>query len=111
MGRNASYVSGMNATQFTTVFELLADASRWSQRAPARDALRQKVAPYSRKAVAWCLHGAVHFIYGTGTPEHFAAMRKLRAAMEARGITGRTDTFNDSATHAEVLALARAADI
>jgi len=80
------------------VRELLADESRWCKGLFAADEKGFPAAvddPFARK---WCLSGAIEKVAGNGT----VVSIELRRSLELNGCCSR---FNDTHTHAEVLAL------
>lgn len=80
------------------VWELLSDESRWTKTKMARDAA-MLVVPYDDpSAVCWCLVGALRKTSTNGT-NFFGAWQKLE------DMCGHIADFNDSHTHAEVIAL------
>jgi hypothetical protein len=73
---------------------LLADRGAWTQRTAARDADNKIVDCWSDKARSWCLVGAAHAL---GYHEIIGDTLELIVA-------GDYGNFNDTHTHAEVLA-------
>jgi hypothetical protein len=85
---------------------LLADEKRWTKRVSARDA-NGDVADYSgERAVCWCLTGA---IFRVGGSEHAAIAAAREAVYDAAKCECALPEFNDSSSHAEVLAALDAA--
>jgi hypothetical protein len=76
--------------------ELVSAPERWTQRSFARSSLGNTVKATSRHAVCWCTFGALQ-VFGAGVESR--AYRMLRS--EVGGFLGK---FNDTHTHAEVLA-------
>jgi hypothetical protein len=68
----------------------------WTQKALARDADGGRADPFYEEATCWCASGA---LYAIGTALFGAVFEALARAMD-----GDIPTFNDSHTHAEVLA-------
>jgi hypothetical protein len=88
------------------VAKLLADPLCWTQGVMARDRWGDEVPPCHSSAVRWCILGAVEKCYSD-----FADAEAARSAL-ARRLSGQgmsVGFFNDSHTHAEVLALVRSA--
>ena len=82
----------------------IADEKHWTKGAEARDVAGKSVSPQSRKAVCWCSLGALS---ASAMPYSFAAysfaaLGFVQAIMnsQSKGVS----RFNDSHTHAEVLA-------
>lgn len=96
------------------IHELLADPARWTKGAPARNNNQDIVMPCSDFAVSWCLVGASSCCYGEHSVErHFALLAIAGVIGKLYGINEGIDLghFNDTHTHAEVLAVALAADV
>jgi hypothetical protein len=90
--------------QCSTVTELLADKSRWTQGACAKDENGEAVDPFSYLATCFCVWGAVIRIHAASQDTLFPpAYAKLAMTM-----TGRKDSplsrFNDTHTYEEVYA-------
>lgn len=90
---------------YRTVAELLADESRWTQGQSARDASGEWVPPKHESAIRWCVLGAIDNIYGHA--DYWEKVRLLSDTIEADSV----HHFNDTHTHAEVLAKVREAGI
>jgi hypothetical protein len=75
--------------------ELLSDKNRWTQVFTARDAKGEQVPSDSPSAVCWCLLGAANKI--TQYKHQYSLIRK---ALNVNDVAH----FNDTHTHAEVLA-------
>lgn len=100
------------------VHELLSSPDKWTRRCQARDATGGAVPSRSKEATCWCLDGAVERCY----PDPADQARARRALIVAAGWRlprfPESDAylitlFNDAAlrSHAEVLALAKEADV
>lgn len=90
-----------------TVAELLADETRWSIGAAARDKTGLiPVDPNSPTAASWCLIGAVNRCYGRG-PAGDVILGTLYSMLGYVSL----GQFNDSHSHAEVLALVQRAGV
>lgn len=85
---------------YKTVYELLEDESRWTQKAVAKDEEGRMVASFDEGAVSWCLWGATKKVYGEKYSE---ILDRVWPKSEKEGPV----TFNDSHTHTEVLALVK----
>jgi hypothetical protein len=83
---------------------LLTDPDRWTQRSAARTATGMVCDTKSRQAVCWCAVGAIDR-YAPTLGVWSAGLREMRALILARGEEQDLADFNDSHTHAEVLAL------
>lgn len=87
---------------------LLSDPTRWTQHAAARNTQGKGVAGAAADAVCWCPRGAVSRLAigpdGMTSPNWEAAVAALDTVSG-----GNIATFNDSHTHAEVLAKVREA--
>lgn len=81
----------------------IADHSHWTTRVFARSAEATTVRPTDPKACQWCATGAVWAIEGKSLP-HYSALHALRCALPGKHSVS-IEAFNDSAAHAEVLAL------
>lgn len=98
------------------VYALIEAPERWCQNTDARDAEGDAVGDTSARAVSWCLLGAFHKI---GIPDNWRAHTELLmpdldidADLERAnrdGTAAGVSYFNDTHTHAEVLALLRQA--
>lgn len=71
----------------------------WTQFFPARNELGLQVSPWQSEAARWCAWGAIE----AERPADTNAETFLTQAMEAMGTHG-IGEFNDTHTHAEVLA-------
>lgn len=92
---------------FKTVAELLADEKRWTQGEFAKTASGQGCVPHNPNAVCFCLWGAMTRVYQS-RDAHDKAVEKLQAVI---GRHQRIAQFNDTHTHAEVLAAVKEAGI
>ena len=85
--------------------ELISDPKRWTTGEFARDEHERAVFVYDPKAVCWCSVGAIHKVEGPPTPSSgentWPALRALHAATACRNIA----KYNDTHSHAEVLAI------
>lgn len=90
---------------YATIAELYADPSRWTRGLNARNHLGNPCDLRSPEASCWCLSAAISLIY----PEEDAEIliRKLiyRYLREKLGWNGFMYRWNDSHSHADVLAL------
>jgi len=90
--------------KYKTVEELLSDPKRWTQKANARDSDGAEVRFDSDDAVCWCLWGAMAKVI----PMHDRT--RVHADINNLIEEGAVQ-FNDTHTHAEVLALVKEAGI
>lgn len=118
--------------KFTTIAELFADRSRWTQGEYARNGQGLAVPSQSADAVCFCLIGGITKVYGgpfiyTDTEtkpnlEYLEAVRKLRLelngkkAQAASALIQRDDldnfaSFNDNCPYEEVFETVKAAGI
>jgi hypothetical protein len=87
------------------VIALIENPKAWTQGVPARDVEGTSVPPNNQQACKWCMLGALTKV--TATYDSWQeAMGKIRDAMQGDVCIA---TFNDTHTHAEVLALLRKA--
>ena len=86
---------------YYSVLDLLCDRSRWTKGIYAKDCNGLQVHPCDDKAIAWCLSGALTRIYPLGmTNEDMVVIyRWLQENCGHKSI----GTFNDSATHNQIL--------
>lgn len=82
---------------------LIADPAHWTQGPSARDAQGKPVHWSAWNAVAWCLTGAICKVGLEAYPS--PTMAALNAVLVERGEEPSPAKFNDSHSHAEVLAL------
>lgn len=78
--------------------ELIKDPSNWTQRASARNSAGESRSPSSSSACCWCASGALEKVcnkFFIGPWDALSRFTKMQTVI----------TFNDSHTHAEVLAL------
>jgi hypothetical protein len=89
-------------------YQLLADESKWCVKAFAKDKRGRCVNWDSNEAVRWCMVGAFNKIYGMG----LTSKRKMvvRKVLKLIGDTCLSE-FNDTHTHAEVLAVLHKANV
>ena len=83
--------------------ELISDSERWTQGCNARDRNGAPVPHEHQAAVAWCAAGACRRV-SAGTPL-LRTVREARNRLDRAVPLGRLGDFNDTHTHAEVLAL------
>ncbi len=91
------------------VKELLADPARWTQGWFARDVYGSEVDIHEQDAVCWCLIGAIYKCYEDPRDRKIAE-DKVAPFAKNQGATS-IQSFNDSATHAEVMKLLEEADV
>lgn len=94
----------------TAARELITDPAHWTQEVYAKNAKGRQVSPLSRSAVCFCSVGALDRIVSRRSKsdwgvEAFNALVNELVKKGHQGIAG----FNDTHTHAEVLALFDAA--
>lgn len=96
------------SNEVRTVAQVLREAkaviptpAQWTRKVAARDSRGNRVTPRNERAVRWCAMGAIEKVApGDGLAAlEWAAIRALRPHMDDE-----VPTFNDSHTHAEVLA-------
>lgn len=101
--------------QFSTVAELFAEPSRWTQGAEARDAWGDECDIYGDDACAWCLLAAVERVYGLQESPRAASLGFVlnRVLHDEFGWTALVDEWNDhkDRTHADILRVVRVAGI
>lgn len=86
------------------VYLLLRDPSRWTQRAPARDAKGRPCYGASREAVCWCLVGAVSkCALGPNGMTYPAWREALELLTQATG--GAPAQYNDNHEHTDIVAM------
>ena len=95
------------------VTQLLADPSRWTHKANARDARGYAITANDPAAKSWCLHGAMHHCYGYGTSKFSAAHARVEQLLDARRYRGGLIAWNDTPgrTYDEVMDLVRRAGV
>jgi hypothetical protein len=86
--------------------QLITDPAKWTQNAFARDKNGKMISPTNNGAVCFCALGAIRFV--TKEPKITVADIFLNAVSNSKNGED-LDTFNDTHTHAEVLALFDAA--
>jgi hypothetical protein len=89
--------------------ELIADPNKWAQEAMAFSGTKRPVDPDNELAVCWCAAGAVLAVSGN-EPENYANIMLLDKGIpqefpEKHCAMTRVIQYNDSASHAEVLAM------
>lgn len=72
----------------------------WTKGVVARDTFGSPITPDSSDAVCWCAYGALAKVTRSASPDYDAATAMLRKVVRADTVSG----FNDTHTHAEVLA-------
>lgn len=86
--------------------QLISDPAKWTQRFMARDADKHPTYVGSKSADCWCSMGAIcHVVGGLCQSDGEAALAALGATIGGKNVV----RFNDTHTHAEVLALFDAA--
>ena len=85
--------------------QLISDPAKWTQRWMARDADKHPTYVGSKSADCWCSMGAIAHVAGLSSPESDAALTLLGDLSGKKSVVH----FNDTHTHAEVLALFDAA--
>ena len=68
-----------------TLQDLFTSPDKWTQGAYARDASGYSVSPISRRAVAWCLNGALAKCYGdydNGHTRYYEVATRIKQAIE-----------------------------
>lgn len=93
---------------FNEALNLIRDPARWTQWVCARDADGDVCDFYSERAVCWCSLGALRKVCEPEPASWFDNVSKVEKALN-RGIgyigRGTLIRFNDTHTHAEVIAL------
>lgn len=84
----------------TAAREKIANPGRWTQRSYAKNAKGEHVDPASPAACKWCADGAVWAVRPVAP-----AYKLATAVLDILSGQGSAAVFNDSHTHAEVLAL------
>lgn len=91
-------------TDLQQMRDLLADPQRWTQRYCGRDANGEAVTVPADEAVCFCLMGAIFQTQGTDSSQHICEIEDhLNDSPLLEGVS--YVRFNDTHTHAEVLAL------
>ena len=88
-----------------TVRELLTDASKWTQKVPARDAEGMVVSVFDPTATCWCLAGALHYCYSY--EERVVLYAAIYEELNIRSIVD----WNDSHSFNDVKSLVEKLDI
>ncbi len=86
--------------------DLISDPAKWTQGELARDADGEQVPPLDDNATCWCSIGAMRKVCGPKANFYDGAFRRLYFKVPSKGAVSE---FNDTHTHAEVLALFDAA--
>lgn len=86
------------------VLKLLADPSRWTKRADARDAEGKPVPYDSWQACSWCLYGAIYRVFDREQRAQAVELLKVHVPVGQS-----LAQFNDYATHDELVAVLRRA--
>lgn len=90
--------------------QLLKDPEKWTKNLSARDKLRNGVDPASKKAVCWCLYGAIFKCYPeTRRDKPLSLILTALGIVTLTGITLWNDDRNR--THKDVLKLVTKLDI
>lgn len=99
----------MSLPTYPTVRELLADPARWCQGTAARDSGGREVYVEEPDAVRFCLTGALWKVYGMTGPALYHAIQAVSDVNpDVKDALGQ---WNDSHTHADVLALVEKAGV
>lgn len=85
--------------------DLISDPARWTQGWLARDASKNVSYIGAENAACWCSMGALFHVDGPYRPNSDLAIKLLSAAIGGKSVV----RYNDTHTHAEVLALFDAA--
>ncbi|MCA3080557.1 MAG: hypothetical protein ING71_17415 [Rhodocyclaceae bacterium] len=85
--------------------QLISDPAKWTHGWLARDADGNVSHIGEKDAACWCSMGAIFHVDGPERPNSYAALQLLGAAIGGKSVA----RFNDTRTHAEVLALFDAA--
>ena len=85
--------------------DLISDPARWTQNVSARDSMGRPTCPSASEAVCWCALGALGKASRFNS-DHVFEVRKLLLKQLGGSVVF---IFNDTRTHAEVLALFDAA--
>lgn len=82
---------------------LLADKSKWTQGAPARDSVGVEVSEHDKSAVCWSMYGVLGKMYPF--PRNMQAYTVLyNHLIKVYGVEG-VQLFNDTHTHEEVVSI------
>lgn len=84
----------------TAARELISDRKKWTKGETARDSRSRTVSPRDERAVRWCSFGAVVKVTGPDYSAAWCAKRTMDRHIPEIGLYH----FNDTHTHAEVLA-------
>lgn len=86
-------------------YELLAEPTAWTQGSYARNKAGKEVDSHSPEACAWCMAGAIEKCYPNDT-ELVLIYSRILDEISPLNVA----KFNDSRTHAEVLAILKRAE-
>jgi hypothetical protein len=95
----------------TPVLDLLRDPTHWTQRAYAKDADGNCVTSDDPSAVCWCIYGAINKCYPNDEDHKMVLRHKLREILCKEYGNPTIAEFNDTGTHANVVALLEQAQI
>lgn len=79
----------------------IAKPENWTQKAAARDKDGFSISVFHEHATRWCAAGAVRAVVPMGESNYVAALHRLEAHLPSPSVIA---MYNDSHTHAEVLA-------
>ena len=85
--------------------DLISDPARWTQEEAARNAAGKGVMAYGEDAVCWCAFGAIRNVVGPNDDAFDLVFDTFRDKAKVKLVA----CFNDTHTHAEVIALFDAA--
>jgi hypothetical protein len=88
---------------------LIENPEAWTQGASAQDSAGLPVPPESPQACRWCILGAIDKASNYDYNRWLEATRQIRDVLRGKATSISIAAFNDSHTHAEVLALLRKA--
>jgi hypothetical protein len=83
---------------------LIEDPRRWTKGHDARDANGERCDAVNVRATCWCIVGAAIHV-GAVSFRRYGKSRGFYDLAQSLGVSGLLSNFNDSHTHAEVLAL------
>jgi hypothetical protein len=93
------------------ISEFLADPKKWTQRAVARDAEGNSVSSHDKSAVCWCLLGAARYLGGGSDALWGQVWAKFDLNVFPSSARLNPGVFNDTHTHAEVIAKLKELDL
>ena len=85
--------------------QLITDPTKWTQEEAARDEAGRGVMAYGEGAVCWCALGAIRNVVGSNDDAFDLVFDTFRDKAKVKLVA----VYNDTHTHAEVLALFDAA--